>query len=240
MKFIHTADLHANKTRKEQIIHILQTAREAAVKDSLIKFMIISGDFWDFTMTATEASGFAEIITEMERLQKVLPVYMIYGTPSHEPAGSLAVFDIMPNISVLSEGLHSIHIAEGLDVTFLAIPEPRLGRIEGDSLEDKYICIQKKYEDLVKLANQKPEGNPLIVIFHGEVEGAVLQNGQKQPAGKSAFPLKLLKELNADYIALGHIHCPQKIEGINAWYPGSPYPKDFGEKHEGSFKIVEI
>jgi DNA repair exonuclease SbcCD nuclease subunit len=237
LKFIHTADIHASKARKDATIRILSEIKETALNDREIRFVIIAGDFWDFTMTATEASGFSDILYAFKTMQDVVPVYMIYGTPSHEPSGSLTAFEMMKNVKVLEEGMHT-ECFGCTPVTFLAIPEPRLGKIEGSSLDEKYKTIQETFRNLI--ADAKKTAGPLIMIYHGDVEGAVLQNGQRVPGNGAAFPIKLLNELDPDYGAFGHIHMPQRIDGTNCYYPGSPCPKDFGEKHEGSFKIVEL
>jgi exonuclease SbcC len=82
---------------------------------------------------------------------------------------------------------------------------------------------------------------PCFVLYHGEVAGTVYQNDQAIERGTGiAITIDDLADIGADYYALGHIHKPQQIGNLNAYYAGSIYPKNFGETHQASFKIVDV
>jgi exonuclease SbcD len=81
-----------------------------------------------------------------------------------------------------------------------------------------------------------------LLCLHTHVEGAIKGTSERQvhlgddwAALPSTFPS------NAHYIALGHIHRPQKINAPSpAYYAGSPLQMDFGEAgEEKSFLVVE-
>lgn len=236
MKFIHIADIHASRERLSQTLHILKTLTERA-KQGDIDFIIFAGDFWDSTITATKGSGFSDIIAAIRNLEKETTLFFIYGTPSHEPLGSLDAFR-NKNCYVIDNPMFVPDAMENI----LFIPEPRRSDFVKESIDETNKAINKMLEHTVKesLKDKKTygENKPLIVVYHGEVKGATYQNGVSA-SSPTAIPKELLQSLNADYYALGHIHMPQEVFP-NAWYSGSACPKNFGETHDGCYNLVTI
>ena len=236
MKFIHVADVHASRERLPQTLSILKTLTERC-KQGDIDFIAFAGDFWDSTITATKGSGFSDIIAAVRELEKhVYRIFFIYGTPSHEPSGSLDAFksDVVQVTSTMQYcGCDKFGI--------IAIPEPRRSEYITQSAKETDDAINEAIKHFIRNQTDRKEkfpDKPLIVMYHGEVKGAVYQNGVSA-SSPTAIPKKLLQSLNADYYALGHIHMPQEVFP-NAWYPGSACPKNFGEPHNGSYNLVSI
>lgn len=238
MRFIHIADIHASRERLPQTLHILNTLTERC-KQGDIDFILFAGDFWDSTITATKGSGFSDIISAVRELEKYTYLYFIYGTPTHEPSGSLDAFNsAFTNV----ENKKSFNSGK---CRFVFIPEPRRSDYIANSAKEtdevinedikQWIDKCKKWNDSL---NKEIVTKPLIVVYHGEVGGAVYQNGVSA-SSPTAIPKELLQSLNADYYALGHIHKPQEVFK-NAWYSGSACPKDFGETHDGCYNLVTI
>jgi exonuclease SbcD len=42
------------------------------------------------------------------------------------------------------------------------------------------------------------------------------------------------------YVALGHLHRPQQVGGINMYYSGTPLQYSFSEEHQKSVRIIDI
>lgn len=242
MRFIHIADIHASKERLPQTLHILNTLTERC-RQGDIDFILFAGDFWDSTITATKGSGFSDIISAIRELEKRTYLFFVYGTPTHEPSGSLDAFSSERTIVI--NGMFHIPYVEnaicytrhilGFDLIF--IPEPRRSEYIGSSSEE----INNKINESIRTILEKYKSRcskPLIVVYHGEVKGATYQNGVSA-SSPTAIPKELLQSLNADYYALGHIHKPQEVFK-NAWYSGSACPKDFGETHDGCYNLVDI
>ena len=252
MKFIHVADIHASRERLPQTLSILNTLTERCKKGD-IDFIVFAGDFWDSTITATKGSGFSDIVNKIRFLSKWTCLYFIYGTPSHEPSGSLDAFRF-DNTYVFDQNkvvLIGGSLAENKCKTkLICIPEPRRSNYIASSASETDNLINDEIKTFLKEEIAKPvsflKGIPestvtaeqTIVIYHGEVKGAVYQNGVSA-SSPTAIPKELLESLNADYYALGHIHKPQEVFK-NAWYSGSACPKDFGETHDGCYNLVTI
>ena len=237
MKFIHVADIHASRERLPQTLSILNTLTERA-KEGDIDFIIFAGDFWDSTITATKGSGFSDIISAIRELEKhVYRIFFIYGTPSHEPLGSLSAFS-SDTIQITSR--MSYCACDKFEI--IAIPEPRRSDYIGQSIKETDDSINKSVKEFIKAESKRHVFSdnkvPRIVVYHGEVKGAVYQNGV-YASSPTAIPKELLQSLNADYYAFGHIHMPQEVFK-NGWYSGSACPKNFGETHDGHYNLVTI
>ncbi len=81
-----------------------------------------------------------------------------------------------------------------------------------------------------------------LLLAHTHLEGAVFGDSERRvhlSEDWAATPQTLPP--TATYIALGHIHKPQKVVGtLPAWYAGSPLQLDFGEVgQEKTFVVVE-
>lgn len=236
MKFIHIADIHASRERLQQTLHILRNLKDKAESED-IDFILFAGDFWDSTITATKGSGFSDIISSIRELEKNTRLFFIYGTPSHEPMGSLDAF-CSDRTKVFSKfDIGTISLLDRI-VKIIFIPEPRRSDFISDSIEKTNNAINKYFDDIISVARKETVGYNTIVVYHGEVKGALYQNGA-YASSPTAITKEKLEFLNADYYALGHIHLPQEVFK-NAYYSGSANPKNFGEIHDGSYNLVSI
>lgn len=239
MKFIHVADIHASKERRNQAENILNII-SVYVLQHKIDYIFFAGDFWDSSISNTEASGFPLIVEIMKGLSNVTNVRMIYGTQSHEPDGSLDVFEnrLPRTESTISRSLifKTITLENWHDdCDILYIPEPRRSKFIADS-DEKSVEMIKDY--LSQLKDIRKKDKPLIVVYHGEIMGAHYQNGV-EATSPIALPKKILQDMNADYYACGHIHEPQEVFK-NCFYSGSACPIDMGETHDAGFNVVTL
>ena len=233
VKIVHISDIHANKDRIPVVKKIFSKLKNTVLSEN-IDVVVFSGDFWDSTITNTKASGFIDCIEQVYMLQQLCDVIFVMGTPKHEPEGSLDVFNTIGCFVFDKTERRVVSLRNGKTIDILAIPEPRRGSYFGTSAE----IDEQIQSDLNKLSIHKKEAHPFIVVYHGEVSGALYQNGIEAQSN-IAISKSYLQAFNADYIALGHIHTPQKILE-NAYYAGSAAPKDFGEDHNGIFFVVNL
>lgn len=233
MKIIHISDVHASRERLACVRKVFDCLYQT-VDEHGAELVLFAGDFWDSTITNTRASGFTEYVEMVHRLRGMCQVMFIYGTPKHEPKGSLDVFASIGCSVIDTPTRLNIELPSGM-LDILAIPEPRKGDYIVLSQEDSSRMIHEEY---VRLSKETKGDNPYIVAFHGEVSGSFYQNGM-EARSDTRFPSNLMMSMGADYYALGHIHMPQEpFKG--AFYPGSPAPLDFGESHEGTIHLVDL
>lgn len=258
MKLLHIADLHACPERAAEVLQSLTIARRAAQGVDLI---VLAGDTWDGVIRNTRGSRFPELLEAIRSLADIAPVALIYGTPTHDAEGSLDVFPTLDSkfgITILEPGkayflgsertiytgaLDSVNYPEAL---LFGVPEPskkwlapyfgtdsESSQAVRDGLRGLFLglgAIRLQYANL-----------PCVMLYHGQVAGARLQNGDVLDVGLGIRPsIDDLAAVGADYIAMGDIHDPQQVGNLPAYYPGSAYPKDFGETHDAGCNLVEI
>lgn len=264
MKFLHLADIHACPERADEALQSLKVARERGFAESIDLF-ILAGDTWDGVIRNTRGSRFPELIEGVRSLADVAPVAMIYGTPTHDADGSLEVFTTLtsrcgiiilepgkayqlteqPAVREIPYGFKPLTTAQAI---LFGVPEPSkkflvqyMGADEAaQSVRDG---LRGLFGALGAIRRQYPN-LPCILVYHGQVGGARLQNGDTLDNGSGLRPsVDDLAAVGADYIALGDIHEPQQVGvsiGLPAYYPGSAYPKDFGETHEAGGNLIEL
>lgn len=227
MRFIHIADLHASRERKEQCLTVLSKIKDYLISQPTPPTLLISGDFWDSVITNTEA--FASFLNSLKQIIALTDVYMIYGTASHEPDYSLQAFQEL--------GAHVFRTKQFVDCgdfELVAIPEPR--RTDYPSSKNIDIAINKDIADFISTLPAKRKTR--IVMYHGEIAGAKFDN-KEVIASKIAVQPVILKKIDADYYACGHIHLPQEVFE-NCYYSGSCYPVTYGEHHIAGFNNIII
>ncbi len=120
----------------------------------------------------------------------------------------------------------------------------------GQSAADKQLslqqAIQDHYQQLFVLAEQRRTelggGLPIVATGHLTTVGASASESVREiyVGALEAFPTSAFPA--ADYIALGHIHRPQKVGGLDhIRYCGSPIPLSFDEaRQQKEVLLVEL
>ena len=265
MKLLHASDIHACKEHEAEALKSLDEIEQYQGKNP-VDLTVFAGDFWDATMQNTDQSGFDRFLGRLTSISSHSPVVMVEGTPSHDVDGSLDVIkrlQSMKGITVLEprkpyflaehaiEGdtriTDSLGDYDNAKLLILGIPEPRKkyllaqGTAGKDATDEEVrnkmhlLCFQlaairAQYKDL-----------PCLVVYHGDVAGTTLQNDETVERGTGiAITIDDLADIGADYYALGHIHKPQQVGTLPAYYAGSVYAKNFGESHKPGFNVVDI
>lgn len=256
MRIAHIADLHCCKEHQKEALKSLEEIC-LSLTTNPVDLIAIAGDTWDASMLNTEASGFNDFVARIQNLATFAPVVMIYGTPSHDTDGSLEVFRKIKaknTITILEaakpyflENGEVVETSTAPEALVFGIPEPRkkyllanatAGKEETESaIRD---AMQKVCFLLAAKRREFPD-IPCIMLYHGDIAGSTLQNDRTIERGTGiAISIDDLASIGADYYALGHIHKPQQVGTLPAYYAGSIYPKDFGETHKAGFNLVEI
>ena len=116
----------------------------------------------------------------------------------------------------------------------LALPFLRPAEVTGAQLGDDYLRgIGQVHEWLIAAANGKrKKGQALIAISHAHMAGGSVSEDSERSliiGNAEALPASLFGP-SISYVALGHLHKPQKVNGEERIrYSGSPIPLSFSE-----------
>ena len=116
----------------------------------------------------------------------------------------------------------------------LALPFLRPAEVTGAALGDNYLRgIGQVHEMLIAAANQRrKKGQALIAISHAHMAGGSVSEDSERSliiGNAEALPASLFGE-SITYVALGHLHKPQRVNGEDRIrYSGSPIPLSFSE-----------
>ena len=116
----------------------------------------------------------------------------------------------------------------------LALPFLRPAEVTGAHLGDDYLRgIGQVHEWLIEAANAKrKKGQALIAISHAHMAGGSVSEDSERSliiGNAEALPASLFGP-DISYVALGHLHKPQRVNGEERIrYCGSPIPLSFSE-----------
>ncbi|NBA94305.1 exonuclease SbcCD subunit D C-terminal domain-containing protein [Pseudomonas sp. R5(2019)] len=116
----------------------------------------------------------------------------------------------------------------------LALPFLRPAEVTGVTLGDDYLRgIGKVHELLIDAANARRQpGQALIAVSHAHMAGGAVSEDSERSliiGSAEALPASLFGP-DISYVALGHLHKPQKVNGEERIrYCGSPIPLSFSE-----------
>jgi DNA repair protein SbcD/Mre11 len=261
MKLLHTSDWHAgrlwkNQNRLPELQNVLEHLGDFVEREG-IDLLLMSGDVFDSASPPPDAERAVSMF--FKRLGRAgVPSVVVAGNHDHptrlETWGLLAEF-----VGVQVRGLPRRRADGGLIelatrsqelACVAAVPFAPVGRIvEALTLARDETQARQQYADalqriLAHLAEGFRSDAVNIVIAHSHVAGAkpsgserVVTLGDDWAATAHSLPSA------AQYIALGHIHRPQRIQsaGPHTEYAGSPLQLDFGEVgDEKTFAVIEV
>jgi exonuclease SbcD len=136
-----------------------------------------------------------------------------------------------------------------LDMQLLAVPwVSRSGLMSYLDLQTRdlgqlYEEMEKRLSNVLdKWLDQADPNLPTILTAHASVEGAVYGGERTVLLGKDfVLPKSMVADPRLDYVALGHIHKAQNLNGGNhppVIYSGSIERVDFGEVKDDKFFVV--
>ncbi|WP_018933781.1 exonuclease SbcCD subunit D [Gracilibacillus lacisalsi] len=252
MKILHTADWHLGK-----IVHGLHmTEDQGKVLQHLIEIIeaekpdviIIAGDLYDRAVPPREAvdllnSFFTTVSVEME-----IPIVAISGnhdSPDRLGFGaSLFRSKQLYLATSMEDVFQPIHFNDGQhDVYFHLVPYIEPEQVKHYFQDDSIATHQEAMERIVReIEVQMTDQAQHILVGHAFVAGGMESESEERLTmigGTPYIDASIFKSF--DYIALGHLHQPQKIKSDFIRYSGSIMKYSFSEaNHKKSVAILEL
>lgn len=251
MKLMHLSDLHLGKLVLEQSMiddqkYILNQIIDI-VKKEKVDIVLIAGDVYDKSIPTIEAVNlFSNFLTKLYKL-KVL-IFVISG--NHDSKDRLSFGnELFVDNGIYIEGIfngnlrcETINDKYGkLNIYMLPFIKPvEIKRFYPDEIIDTY-------EDAIKCilkhsSINKSERNIIMVHqFVTSLGESVIRSDSESISlgGIDNIDVNLFKDF--DYVAMGHIHGPQKVGRETVRYSGSPLKYSFSEVNQKkSVCIIEF
>lgn len=258
MRLIHLSDLHIGKRVNEFSMledqeYILKEIL-GIIDDEQPDGVIIAGDVYDKSVPSEEAVKLLDsFLTSLAK--RKLQVYIISG--NHDSAAKLAfasslidlsgihispVYD-SAQIAMMGDGLvrpYKLEDGKGQMVNIYMLPfvKPAMVRAVFPDEAD-YI---KDYTDACRVAVEHMDVDEKvtnILVAHQFVTGAVRSESEENVGGLDNVDVSVFDSF--DYVALGHIHGPQKVGRETVRYCGTPLKYSLSEaNHTKSVTVVDI
>jgi len=262
MKILHTADWHIGKILHRQSLYddisyffdwLVQR-----ITDEKIDLLLVSGDIFDLANPSNMDTKL--YYQTLYRLSKTNVKVIITGG-NHDsislldaPSSLLDVLDITVVGGAKDDIHHEIIPITGnhgaVECIVLAVPFLRdkdlRQSMQASEMADKssFIseAIKQHYDKLVEMTVEKfGHSAPIIAMGHLYMQGSITSDSEREIhiGNLEGLDSKIIHP-EIDYMALGHIHKPQKIGNKNnIRYSGSPVFLDFSERDYDKM-VIEI
>jgi exonuclease SbcD len=259
MKLLHTSDWHLGQTfyghdREEEQRDFLRQIADI-VRDKQPDLMVVSGDIFHNSIPSVAAQSlYIDSLINIHNQCPQMPIVITAG--NHDSSSKLEVdHKLWKNLGVTIIGTvhwnsdindidrHIIPIFNSdkeIVAYVIAIPHcypSNFPNIDGETprelrLQRFFSVLQSRVQAINKT------DAPVIVMAHLAVAGSDITGHDDVVGGIDYVPLGDLGN-SYDYLALGHIHCPQNI-GTKARYCGTPIAINFDENYPHSVTLAEI
>ena len=254
MRLFHTSDWHLGQNLHGQD----RDFEHGCFLDWLLRqlkldqpdVLLIAGDIFDTVNPPVKAQErLYDFIVSAHEQQPLLTIVMIAG--NHDSGSRIELpaplmrrlrTHALGRVLWLDDGqldaerlLLPLPDAKGKTVAWcLALPFLRPAEVTGAHLGDNYLRgIGQVHEWLIEAANAKrKKGQALIAISHAHMAGGSVSEDSERSliiGNAEALPASLFGP-SISYVALGHLHKPQKVNReTRIRYSGSPIPLSFAE-----------
>ncbi|MGR5155317.1 exonuclease SbcCD subunit D [Vibrio jasicida] len=251
MKFIHTSDWHLGR----QFHNVSLLDDQQAVLDQLIQYIennpvdavVVAGDIYDRSVPPTIA---IELLNKVvKRICGELNTPMILISGNHDGAERLG----FGSEQMKNAGLHIISNFEDMltpvvietksagQVAFYGMPynDPEQVRFAYQEPVSTHDQAHKLLAEKITEQFQPEQRN--VLVSHCFVDGAIGSESERPLSIGGSDRVSHEHFLNFDYVALGHLHQPQKKGEEYIRYSGSLMKYSFGEQNQKKgFTLVEI
>ena len=247
MRFLHLSDLHLGKrvnefSMLEDQAYILKEILNI-IDEQKVEAVLIAGDIYDKVIPSAEAVRLLDdFLTRIAARE--LPVFLISG--NHDSAERIAFGSRLMSSRqiylspVFESDVEPVTISDRYgEINIYMLPFVKPSLVKRVYPEEEIIT----YQDAVNAAVQHMEidtDKRNILLAHQFVTGAARCDSEELSVGgvddvdASVFD-------GFDYVALGHLHGPQKIGKETVRYSGTPLKYSFSEtNHKKAAVIVDV
>ena len=244
MRFLHLSDLHLGKrvnefSMLEDQAYILKEILNI-IDEQKVEAVLIAGDIYDKVIPSAEAVRLLDdFLTRLAARE--LPVFLISG--NHDSAervafGSRLMSSRQIYLSpVFESDVEPITISDRYgEINIYMLPFVKPSLVKRVYPEEEIIT----YQDAVNVAVQHMQidtDKRNILLAHQFVTGAARCDSEELSVGG-------LDDVDAsifdgfDYVALGHLHGPQKIGKETVRYSGTPLKYSFSEANQKKAAVI--
>ncbi|PKD16180.1 exonuclease SbcD [Salegentibacter salinarum] len=252
MKILHTADWHIGKKLHKHGLHpdfdLFTDWLCDCIAENKVEVLLVSGDVFDLANPSSEArQQYFKALMKLKRLDcKIIITGGNHDSPTmlNAPQEVLRELDIhiiggLPN--EISDCIIPIKNKENqTELVIAALPYLRDADLrtasQGNAYEDRLEAlrkgIQQTFLDAAEICKTQYPGVPAIAMGHLFAAGAETSKSERdiQIGNQAAFNALQFGDY-FNYIALGHIHKPQRVNAATpTFYSGSPIPLSFSER----------
>lgn len=260
MRIVHTSDWHAGRTwnaidrlpELEAILDDLGTF----IERERIDLVLLSGDVFDSGAPSAEAE---RVVFRFLRRVGQAGAHTIVIAGNHDQPARLEAWGVLAELVHVhavgrprradAGGVVEVATGAGEQAMIACVPfAPARGFVSALELAASEAEAHQRYAEGLKavvehLAGRFHPERVNLLVAHTHLEGAILSGSERQVhIGEEWAAAPQVLPSRAHYIALGHIHRPQRIEAAPAptCYAGSPLQLDFGEAgEEKSFVVID-
>jgi len=261
--FFHTSDWHLgqffyNHSRQYEHEQFLTWLLEQ-IKQKQPNALLIAGDIFDVINPASAAQKqLYQFLADAHALAPHMQTLMIAG--NHDSGYRIEqVEPLLEKYNAKTVGVIRWNEDKSLDIErllqpiydvdqnivawCLSLPFLRSAEITGfnEHTNNSQNAISYLHQQLISEAKKrKTDDQALILMSHAHMQGGETSDSERPIiiGNEEALSTALFDEV-IDYVALGHLHKPQKVQHAHIRYSGSPIPLSFSEinyKHQ----VVEV
>lgn len=260
MKILHTADWHIGK--KLQKYELAQDFElfiawlcELLAKEE-IDLLLVSGDVFDLANPSSEARS--QYYRALMKLRRFDCKIILTGGNHDSPAMLDAPKEVLRELDIhiigglpeaIEDTIIPVYGSSGVpEIVIAALPFLRDSDLRNvsdgvtydDRLEATRNGIKNTFFEASELCRSQHPGVPALAMGHLFAAGMETSESEReiQIGNQAAFEASHFGEY-FNYIALGHIHKPQKVSAaVPTFYSGSPLPLSFSERKDEKRVLV--
>lgn len=255
MKILHTADWHIGKklhnyelsTDFDRFIEWLKTC----IQQEKVDVLLVSGDVFDMANPSSAARS--QYFQSLVSLKQAVHTIILTGGNHDSPAMLNAPKELMKALNLevigglpqtLEECLIPLKNSKGkTEVVVAAIPFLRNPDLKNEgkvisTYEDRLAALRMGIADVYQRAEEACKKHypniPALAMGHLFAAGAETSDSERDiQIGNQAAVTSDAFGMFFNYVALGHIHKPQRVKAFQpVFYSGSPLPLSFSERKD--------